>query len=91
MNFDVTTQNWQEVENLVDDNTYLISAKTVSNGFLSKFYGDANILFEQGTTLPDDDKTGVMTSAIKFKKVGGVNIYIKCLSTPTNIDIQEVQ
>ncbi len=91
MNFDVTTQAWQEIENLTDNTTYLIQAKTVSNGFLSKFYDEVNILFEQGTSLPDDDKTGILTSAIKFKKVSGVNIYIKCLGTPTNIDIQEVQ
>lgn len=91
MNFDITNQEWQEVENLTDNTTYVIQAKTVSNSFSTKAYGETNILFEQGTELPTDDKTGIMASAIKFKKVSGVNIYIKCLSIPTNIDIQEVQ
>lgn len=91
MNFDITTTEWQQVENLTDDTTYVLQAKTISESFFYKSYSDINILFEQGTSLPTDAKTGIMASAIKFKKVSGINIYVKCLGTPTNIDIQEVQ
>lgn len=90
MNFDVTTQDWQEVENLTDDTIYLMQAKTVSNGYGITAYGEANILFHQGTSVPTDNKIGQLATDVKFKKVEGVNIYIKALNTPTNIDIQEV-
>ncbi len=91
MNFDLTSQEWQEVENLIDDTTYFLQAKTVSNGYGITAYGDANILFAQDTTTPEDNKTGILTNAIKFKKVSGLNIYVKCITIPTNFEIQEVQ
>ena len=91
MNFDVTTQEWQEVTGLTDDTTYFLQSKTVSNGYGVTAYGDTNILFAQEATTPDDNKTGILTNAIKFKKVSGLNIYVKCITIPTNFEIQEVQ
>lgn len=91
MNFDITNTDWQQVENLTDDTTYFLQSKTVSNGYGVTAYGDINILFAQEATTPDDNKTGILTNAIKFKKVSGLNIYVKCITTPTNFEIQEVQ
>lgn len=91
MNFDVTTQNWQEVENLTDDKTYFLQAKTISNAVFTVFYGNTNILFVQAATKPEDNKTGLLGNEFKFTKVSGVKIYIKALGTPINIDVQEVQ
>ena len=91
MNFDITNTDWAEIENLTDDTTYMLQAKTVSDSWYYKNYATTNILLTQADTLPTDNKTGILASDIKFKKVSGLNIYIKAINVPTNIDIQEVQ
>lgn len=91
MNFDITTTEWQQVENLVDNTTYVLQAKIFSDNFFSKNYNETNVLFVQNTTIPTNNKTGLLVDNVKFKKVSGTNIYIKAIGTPTNIDIQEVQ
>ena len=91
MNFDVTSQEWQEVENLTDDKTYFLQAKTISNAIFATFYGNTNILFAQSATIPTDNKTGLLSNEFKFTKKSGINIYIKALGTPINIEVQEVQ
>lgn len=91
MNFDITSTDWQLVENLTDTKTYLLQAKTISDSFFYKSYGNTNILFAKGSTLPTDNKTGLLDSCFKFTKIADENIYIKAINTPTNIEIQEVE
>ena len=91
MNYNITTLDWQLVDDLTDSKTYLLQAKTVSDSFWYKSYSNTNILFAKGTTLPTDNKTGLLDSCFKFTKIADENIYIKAISTPTNIEIQEVE
>lgn len=91
MNFDITTNEWQQVTELTDDTTYVLQTKTVSTGYGITAYGNTDILFVQNATEPTDNKTGFLGNEFKFKKVTGVNIYIKATSVPVNIEIQEVQ
>ena len=91
MNFDVTNTDWLEVENLNNNSTYVLQAKNFFGNLFMKSYTITNILFAQAENIPEDNKTGILASDIKFKKIEGLNIYIKAIGTPTNIDIQEVQ
>ena len=92
MNFDLTTTDWTQVTDLTDDTTYFLQAKTVVDTIPCNFYEETPILFAQSATTPADAKTGIYTGAVKFKKVSGVNIYVKEVNkNKTNIEIQEVQ
>ena len=91
MNFDLTSTDWTQVSDLTDNTTYILQAKKFFENLFMKSYTTINILFTQAENIPEDNKTGILASDIKFKKVSGLNIYIKALGTPTNIDIQEVQ
>lgn len=91
MNFDITSTDWQLISDLTDNTTYLLQAKTVVDNMFFKSWSGTNILFTKGTTLPTDNKTGLLDSCFKFTKIADENIYIKALTTPTNIEIQEVQ
>lgn len=90
MNFDLTTTEWEEVENLTDDKIYILQAKSVNVLDYFVRYDVVDVLFAQSATEPADNKTGFVGSEFKFKKVSGVKIYIKAISTPVNIDVQEV-
>jgi len=92
MNFDLTTTEWTQVTDLTDDTTYFLQAKTVVDTIPCNFYEETPILFAQSVTTPTDAKTGVYASSFKFKKVSGINIYIKQVNPNTlNIEVQEVQ
>lgn len=91
MNFDIISTDWQLVDDLTDSKTYLLQAKTVVDNMFFKSWSSTNILFTKGSTLPTDNKTGLLDSCFKFTKIADENIYIKAISTPTNIEIQEVE
>lgn len=90
MNFDVTSLEWQEVEDLTDDKTYTLQAKCVNDYVWYKNTSVTNILLTQSVDIPNDNKTGFLDSQFKFKKTSGVKVYIKALGTPINVEIQEV-
>lgn len=91
MNFDVTTTEWQEIENLTDDKTYILQSKSVIDTMFYKNYSKSDILFFQGASIPEDNKSGMLGFEFKFTKLSGNNVYIKALNTPINIQIDEVQ
>lgn len=91
MNFDLSDLEWTEVDNLVDDTTYFLQAKNVIDGLNFKKLNKVDILLSQDTAEPTGDTEGIIGNSFKFKKVSGINIYVKSLCLPVNIDIQEVQ
>ncbi len=88
MNFDLTTTEWTEIENLTNDKTYFLQAKSINEDFESPIYRKQKVLYSIGDK-PTDIKTGLLISEKVFKKTEGMNIYIKALATPINIEIQE--
>lgn len=86
MNFDLTTTNWTQVTGLTDDTVYLLQAKSMAGEYCEEI----PVLFAQSATTPADNKSGIYTGAIKFKKVSGTNIYIKG-KKDFNIQVEEVQ
>lgn len=87
MNFDLTNTNWYKIPNLANDSTYYLQAKI-------KIYQDdfqeVDILFTQNASYPAEIDDGIYASDIKFKKRAGEDVYIRTLTSPTNIQIEVV-
>lgn len=87
MNFDLTHTKWYKVPDLTDDTTYYLQAK------IKKFqddFMDVAILFTQSAEFPPETDDGIYGSDIKFKKRSGEDVYIRTLTSPTNIQIEVV-
>ena len=86
MNFDLTSTNWTQVTGLTDNTVYLLQAKSMAGEYCE----EEPVLFAQSATTPADNKSGIYAGSFKFKKVSGINIYVKG-KKDFNIEIQEVQ
>ena len=87
MNFDLTNTQWYKVNDLIDNSAYMLQAKM-------KLYQDdfkeVDILFTQLPIYPPEIDDGILGSDIKFKKRAGEDVYIRTLTTPTNIQIEAI-
>lgn len=86
MNFNLTTTEWHKIENLTDDKTYTLQAKTGTTN-----YDIVNILLTSSSAMPTIPNNGILADTFKFKKVSTKDIYIRTLATPVNIYIEEVE
>lgn len=91
MNYDIeTATEWTLLDDLTDEAVYFLQGKhsDVSNG--QKKWFEKTFLYTQTDTEPTEESHGILVSSIKFDKKAGKNVYIKAISLPLNIQIEEV-
>ena len=88
MEIQLTKGTWSEVENLTDDKTYCIEGKFI---FEDKYYPTQLLLTQADTKPQDASNEGFIGELFKIKKVSGLGIYVKAISTQTILTVQEVQ
>lgn len=88
MEIQLTKGTWAEIENLTDDKTYCVEGKFI---FEDKYYPTQLLLTQADTKPQDASNEGFLADMFKVKKVTGINIYVKGISTETILTVQEVQ
>ena len=86
MNLDLTTNEWQKLTSLTDDVTYQLQSKYINDkGKIFK----QNVLLTQSMTEPTELNNGFYCDEFKFTKKDGVDIYVRAVAIPTNVQIEE--
>lgn len=86
MNLDLNTKEWTKLISLTDDVTYQLQSKYINID--GKIFNQ-NILLTQSTTEPTDLNSGFYCDKFKFTKKDGINIYVRAVAIPTNVQIEE--
>lgn len=86
MNINLTNKEWTKLTSLTDDVTYQLQSKYIN---IDDKIFNQNILLTQSATKPTDLNSGFYCDKFKFTKKSGVDIYVRAVAIPTNIQIEE--
>ncbi len=90
MNFDLTTTDWIEIENLTNDKTYYLQSRIIINRDNKLYFYPEDILYTQSATVPTVEYAGLLDNSFRFDKKSGKNVYVKAVKGLSNIHVEEV-